>query len=111
VQRERADVKCDQLALAWLTCAALSLSLACATRESFCSLDLRAAGWSRTTKPDGKRIESRLEGADSEWFMNARGDYFVCHNVRRGVTCGGIYEEFTRRDDGTFDVQVIVCTT
>lgn|GEM_PF-1493150 len=89
---------------------ALVLFQACVSR-SFCDLDLRAEGWRAIARPSDSGVASEGASKRVRWFTNQRGDFLACHAGVGTTYCRGIYDRFTRRADGTFERQEIVCMT
>jgi hypothetical protein len=83
----------------------------CSFNESsnVCNFNIKSSEWKRVEKSSNNKIKPVHESVNSNWYRNTNGDYLICHDVRSHEVCGGIYEQFTKQQDGSFVNSEIFC--
>jgi len=66
-------------------------------------------GWVLVEKNENQNIKSLHESDSSRWYRNLNGDHLVCHLSVTDEICGGVYEVFSKQQDGSFLHDEIFC--
>lgn len=85
----------------------VGMLLDCAIYQGPCAYDLLENGWSLTTsQPKGLVDEYNI---NNHWFSNESGDFFSCPELIRKNVCVGVYQIFTKLENGGFEEKHIAC--
>lgn len=82
----------------------------CATATAPCTFEVDPAEWSAVAPIPGVR-PADTEEPGIKWYRNASGDYLICLSPKGGNVCGGNYESYGLLPDGTFERDIIICTS
>lgn len=85
----------------------ISLLFGCVSYGGPCSYSLAKNGWVPTTHQPQHLMDEY--NADDHWFTNESGDFFECPELTGKSVCAGVYQIFTKRDNGSFEEDHIAC--
>lgn len=89
---------------------AVAMTSACrSVVRTSCSFDISQDVWVRVPSDIEDQI-TPIELEESRWYRHREsGDYLICSNPISEWVCGGIYETFTKGEEGRYERDYVVC--